>query len=159
MNTIFTSFLFHRRKELCDLTSNSQVTIPQHGLYMIDSLALHLTRGSTTSLAEQWGVGPLDRIVGPLCSKEGSSSARDGGPVYPPPSLQALLRMYLLEDVPDHVKNMLLYYVMLDVQEFMPAAKWDFSHLLISSFIISIRYSFIHLIINSLSYPLASLIC
>ncbi|XP_026681685.1 protein ELYS isoform X3 [Diaphorina citri] len=103
--TLITQYAEQRRTELSNLSAQSLLELPPSGLYMIDSLALNLTQARAPLLREQWGVGGED------C------------PLYPPPSLQALLRMYLLEEVPAHVKDMLLYYVKLDIQHYMPVAK------------------------------------
>ncbi|KAL1451739.1 hypothetical protein WDU94_006089 [Cyamophila willieti] len=95
--TVMREYADQRRKELTSLSSASRLSSPScRGLYMVDNLVSHLSpQGEAATVP--WGDTP-----------------------YPPPRVQTLLRLYLSEEVPGHVKDMLLYYVLLDVHHFMP---------------------------------------
>jgi len=60
----------------------------------------------------------IDGLVKRECNGDRLSSLweRDGGTgLYPPPSIQSLLRTYLLDGIPMHVKHCIVIYVFLDL--------------------------------------------
>jgi hypothetical protein len=60
----------------------------------------------------------IDGLVKRECNGDRLSSLweRDGGTgLYPPPSIQSLLRTYLLDGIPLHVKHCIVIYVFLDL--------------------------------------------
>jgi hypothetical protein len=60
----------------------------------------------------------IDGLVKRECNGDCLSSLweRDGGTgLYPPPSIQSLLRTYLLDGIPMHVKHCIVIYVFLDL--------------------------------------------
>uniref|UniRef100_A0A8D8QSF5 Protein ELYS n=1 Tax=Cacopsylla melanoneura TaxID=428564 RepID=A0A8D8QSF5_9HEMI len=96
--SVIRDYADQRRKDLSNLSSACRLSSSScRALYMVDNLVSYL-------------------------APQGGPAAPWGNTPYPPPSIQTLLRITLLEDVPLHVKDMLLYYVLLDVQHFMPSA-------------------------------------
>lgn len=71
-------------------------------ILMIDGLLEEANEWSRGSLAKAWE----EEEVGLSCRSRG---------VYPPPSLHALLNMFLLPDVPTTTKHRIVQYLFLDL--------------------------------------------
>ena len=70
------------------------------------------------SAADKTDILFIDGLVKRECNGDKLSSLweRDGGTgLYPPPSIQSLLRIYLLDGIPMHVKHGIVIYMFLDL--------------------------------------------
>lgn len=79
--------------------------MPTEGLFLVDVM---IAQEAGSRLTEQW--------------------EREGGQVtagkYPPPSVQSLLRTYLVRGVPPHVKHFIVGYFLLDVLHAVDAHRY-----------------------------------
>jgi hypothetical protein len=69
----------------------------------------------------------IDGLVKRECDGNRLSSLweRDGGTgLYPPPSIQSLLRTYLLDGIPMHVKHCIVIYVFLDLAGLLESCRY-----------------------------------
>ncbi|XP_023712052.1 protein ELYS [Cryptotermes secundus] len=69
----------------------------------------------------------IDGLVKRECNGDCLSSLweRDGGTgLYPPPSIQSLLRTYLLDGIPMHVKHSIVIYVFLDLAGLLESRRY-----------------------------------
>lgn len=71
---------------------------------MIDGLLEEAAEGSGGSMGQAWEE-----------EESNSSSSTKSGGVYPPPSLHALLNMFLLPYVPTTTKHRIVQYLFLDL--------------------------------------------
>lgn len=88
---------FHRRVELEHIASSLKTKPPSSGLFFIDALIEQECGGS--HLTNQWEL-------------EGGATTLGK---YPPPSVQSLLRIYLLRGIPTLYKHYVVLYFILDV--------------------------------------------
>lgn len=90
--------IFFRRSEvnrLSKLLSN----VPEGGLLLIDAFIYNEAGGSR--IIDQW--------------------EREGGGLYPPPSVQSMLRVNLINGIPVHIKHCIMLYFFLDVIHELPS--------------------------------------
>ncbi|PSN36894.1 Protein ELYS, partial [Blattella germanica] len=78
------------------------------------------------SAADKTDILFIDGLVKRECNGDRLSSLweRDGGTgLYPPPSIQSLLRTYLLDGIPLHVKHCIVIYVFMDLTSLLDSRK------------------------------------
>lgn len=83
--------------DLHHLGRSMKYPLPTGGLFMIDTVITHEAGGN--KLTDQW-------------EREGGGTTLG---LYPPPSVQSLLRTYLVRDIPLHIKHFIVSYFLQDV--------------------------------------------
>lgn len=91
------SYFVCRRVELHQLAKSLRHPAPTSGLLLIDAVIAQEAGGS--KLTDQW-------------EREGGGATVGK---YPPPSVQSLLRTYLVRGIPLHIKHFIVSYFLLDI--------------------------------------------